>query len=142
MSLLAAHRLLVLPDQSESGSVVAVGGFPAFEILTALAVAGAMPRSLLCGIVDPNDATVTATIQADLVTAMRTMPRDRFSLSSLIDVVRLLTPETALAVFGSERPTHSCISKMCGVDLRRYEKTRQLTHGADSDILARVLIDA
>jgi hypothetical protein len=137
-AILAVRKLIVLPAHDETLVLRAVGGFEAFELVAALSLRGYAPSSVSAQVVESSHQAVNTAIQAELLAAL-SHPATAGPIS-LVEIVQLLTPSNALAVFGHIKPTRKQIAQVCRIDMRRYTPPRHLASGPDSDILMRILM--
>lgn len=130
--------LSVVAPQLDQSSILIVGGFRAFHILGALALIGKMPKRLDVRLVEDDPAAITATVQAELLSALMRHPA-RIDSRALASVIRLLTDENAAAIFGDIRPSRRSISDLTGISFADLAPAKRFSTGSNSDILSNVL---
>jgi hypothetical protein len=138
-AMLAVRKLVVLPVDEETLALRAVGGFEAFELVSALALRGHAPSWISAQVIEPSQHDVSSAIQAELLAALSHSAAA--GPTAVVEIVKLLTPANALAMIGHAKPARKHIAQACRIDMRRYVPPRHLTSGRDSDILARILAD-
>jgi hypothetical protein len=124
-----------LPDEER---IYVASGFGAFHVLAALAMTGHRPKRLAVRVVEDDPDLIKKLVQTELLSILlnhveQTRSRD------LVPVIRLLTDENAVAIFGDARPSRSAVADVTGVSFADLRPAKTLATGSDSGILSSIL---
>jgi hypothetical protein len=138
LELLNRLPLTIVASSPDEERIYVAGGFGAFHVLAALAIAGHKPKRLAVRVVEDDPDLITKLVQTELLSIL-VRHSEQTGSRDLVPVIRLLTDENAAAIFGDARPSRGAIADLTGASFADLTPARRLSTGSDSGILSSIL---
>lgn len=137
-AMLQQQCLIITEADVGARSWWVVGGFRAYQLVSALEFLGERPAHVMVSKLLDQPTEIQTAIQAELSSTLIHFP-GALNGQAIVGITKLLRSDCAVAIFGRKKPNLAAIQKVTKIHRRHLLSGKPIETAADSSILRHML---